>query len=136
LRQQVCEKGALRGAPFSLPCGVSQSRSAPQSSPDWLGCRSSAKAQPGDLDASFKENDMLSKSKFLKTTILAALIGLAAAAAATPASAHEYDRHGGYSRDRDSDRGDRGDRGDRHGRHDRGDWGWGHRHSHRHHGWY
>jgi hypothetical protein len=80
---------------------------------------------------------MLSKSKFLKTTILAALAGLAATTAVTPASAHDFDGRGGYHRDRDSDRGDR-DRGDRHGRHDRdrGDWGWGHRHSHRHHGWY
>ncbi len=76
---------------------------------------------------------MLSKSKFLKTTILAALVGLTAAAAVTPASAHAYDRHGGYSRDRDSDRGDR-DR--HHGRHDRDRGDWGHRHFHRHHGWY
>ena len=76
---------------------------------------------------------MFSKSKFLKTTILAALVGLAGATAVTPASAHEFG--GGYHRDRDSDRGDRGDRHGRGGdRHDHGDWG--HRHSHRHHGWY
>jgi len=90
------------------------------------------------LDASFKENDMSSKSKFLKTTILAALVGLTAAVAVTPASAHEYDRHRGYERDRGrDDRGwgdrDRGYRGwDRHDRDDRG-WGYGH---HRHRGWY
>lgn len=69
------------------------------------------------------------KAKFLKTTILAALVGLTAAVAVTPASARDFDRHGGYERDR----------GDRHShggwdRHDRG--GWGHRHFHRHHGWY
>lgn len=78
---------------------------------------------------------MLPKSKFLKTTILAALVGLTAAAAATPASARDFAGRSSYHRDRDSDRGDRGDRhgrvGDRHGH---GDWG--HRHSHRHHGWY
>jgi hypothetical protein len=66
------------------------------------------------------------QSKFLKTTILAALLGLGAAAAITPASAHEFDRHGGYSRDHDSGRG---------GRYDHGGWGWRHHH-HRHHGWY
>jgi hypothetical protein len=74
---------------------------------------------------------MLSKSKFLKTTILAALVGLTAAAAVTPASARDYDRHGGYERDRDSGRGDR----DRSDRGDHGGWGWRHHH-HRHHGWY
>ncbi len=78
---------------------------------------------------------MLSKSKFLKTTILAALVGLAGVAAVTPASAHEYDRHGGYERDRDSGRGDR--HGSGWDRGDRGDHGWGWRHHHhRHHGWY
>ncbi|HEY4941486.1 MAG TPA: hypothetical protein VII56_08660 [Rhizomicrobium sp.] len=77
---------------------------------------------------------MLSKSKFLKTTVLAALVGLTAAAAATPASARDFGGHSSYHRDRDSDRGDRHGRGFH--RHDRSDWGWGHRHSHRHHGWY
>ena len=42
------------------------------------------------------------KSKLLKTSLLAALASLAVAAAVTPASAHDYDRHGGYERDRDS----------------------------------
>lgn len=78
---------------------------------------------------------MLSKSGFLKTTILTALIGLAGAAAVTPAIAHDYYGNGGYHRDRD-DRG-WGDRRDHRGwdRHDRDDRGWGWRH-HRHHGWY
>jgi len=76
---------------------------------------------------------MLSKTKLLKTAVVAALLGLAGAAAVTPASAHEYDRHGSYHRDRDSgwgrDRdGHRG--GDRHDRD-----GGGHRH-HGHRGGY
>lgn len=88
---------------------------------------------------------MLSKSKFLKTTVLAALIGLAGAAAISPASAHEYDRgrggysHSGYDRggERDSGRGsnrdDRGDRGDRNGgyHHERDNQGSGRHHNHR-----
>lgn len=80
---------------------------------------------------------MLSKSKFLKTAIVAALVGLGAAAAVTPASARDFDSHGGYHRDRDSGwgRDDRGDRGDRGDRHDRGDHGWGHRHFRHHHGY-
>ena len=81
---------------------------------------------------------MLSKTKFLKTTVVAALIGLAGIATVTPASAREYDRHGSYDSDRDSghgrDRG-RGDRFDRHDRHDNDGWGWRHRH-YRHQGWY
>jgi len=84
---------------------------------------------------------MLSKSKFLKSTVIAALVGLAGIAAASPASARDFDSHGGYHRDRDSGWGrDRdGDRFDRHDRHDRGDrdgrfWRY-HRHHHFH-GWY
>ena len=78
---------------------------------------------------------MLPKSKFLKTTILAALVGLTAAVAVTPASARDFGRHGGYERDRGDrfDRGDHGDRGDRGRGWDRGDRG--HRH-HGHRGWY
>ncbi|HXC54889.1 MAG TPA: hypothetical protein VNU97_06315 [Rhizomicrobium sp.] len=67
---------------------------------------------------------MLSKSRFLKTAILAALVGLAGAAAVTPASAHEFDRRGGFERDRGFDHGDH-----------HGHRGWGHRHFH-HRGWY
>lgn len=83
---------------------------------------------------------MLSKTKFLKTAVVAALIGLAGVATVTPASAREYDRHGSYDRDRDSGYGrdrDRDDRSgwDRHDRDDRDYGGWRHRH-HRHHGWY
>ncbi|MEJ1967252.1 MAG: hypothetical protein WDN03_01235 [Rhizomicrobium sp.] len=64
----------------------------------------------------------MSKSKLLKTTVLAALIGLAGAAAVTPASAHGFDRGGRHEHS--------GWRG-----HDRHDFGW--RHHHRHfHGWY
>ena len=74
---------------------------------------------------------MLSKSKFLKTAVIAALVGLAGVASIAPASARESDRHGSYHRDRDSGWGHDRSRG-----HDRGDRdGWGHRH-HRHHGGY
>ncbi|MEI9887442.1 MAG: hypothetical protein WDN08_13265 [Rhizomicrobium sp.] len=80
---------------------------------------------------------MLSKSKFLKTAVVAALVGLAGVASVAPASAREHDGRGSYHRDRDSGGGrDRGDRGwDRHDRHDNHGWGWRYRH-HRHHGWY
>ncbi len=61
-------------------------------------------------------------TKSIKIAILAALIGVAGAASIAPASAHEYDRRDGYSRDhRGFDRHDRF--GHRH-----------HRHFHR--GWY
>ncbi|HEY0303183.1 MAG TPA: hypothetical protein VGC36_17685 [Rhizomicrobium sp.] len=77
---------------------------------------------------------MLSKSKFLKTAVAAALIGLAGVASIAPASARDHDRHGsrdsGWGRDRGDHRG-----WGRHDRHDRDDRGWRHRH-HRHHGWY
>jgi Ni/Co efflux regulator RcnB len=78
---------------------------------------------------------MLSKSRFLKSTIVAALVGLAGVAAVTPASARDFDRHGGYHRDRDSgwDR-DRDSGSDRHDRFDRGRY-WRH-HRHHFHGWY
>jgi Ni/Co efflux regulator RcnB len=77
---------------------------------------------------------MQTKSKFLKTAILAALVGLAGAAAVTPASAHEFDRHGGYHRDRDYGWGrDRGYHGGW-DRHDHGGSRGDHRHFHR--GWY
>jgi len=90
---------------------------------------------------------MLSKSRFLKSTVIAALVGLAGIAAVSPASARDYDSHAGYHRDRDSgwgrdrdgdryDRSDRYDRGDRYDRHDRGAWFWRHHHHHRFHGWY
>lgn len=103
---------------------------------------------------------MLSKAKFLKTTVLATLVSLAGGAAVTPASAHEYggDRGGynqnGYNQDgeRNSGRGwdnrGRGDQGDqgwnRRGRDDSGwrddrdgdnwgsSWRWRHRHHHHH----
>jgi len=58
---------------------------------------------------------MLSKTKFLKTAVVAALIGLAGVATVTPASAREYDRHGSYDRDRDSGYGRDRDRDDRRG---------------------
>ena len=79
------------------------------------------------------------QSKLLKTAILAALVGLAGAAAVTPASAREFDR--GYHRERDSgwgrDRSDRHDRGDRDDRGGRGFGdGWRRHHHHRFHGWY
>jgi hypothetical protein len=82
---------------------------------------------------------MLTKSRFLKSTVIAALVGLAGVAAVTPASARDYDAgHRGYYRDsgweRDHDRFDRHDRHDRDGRFDRG-WFWRHRH-HNFHGWY
>jgi hypothetical protein len=81
---------------------------------------------------------MLSKSKLLKTAILAALVGVAGAASIAPASAHDYDG-GGYHRDRDDgyrhrDRDDgwfRHDRDGRHHRHDRDDRG-----SRHNRGWY
>ncbi len=80
---------------------------------------------------------MLSKSKFLKTALLAALVGLAGAAAVTPASARDYDRghDRGYHRDRDSGWGR--DRGYEHRDHGgRGDWSWNRYRHHRHNGWY
>jgi hypothetical protein len=80
-----------------------------------------------------KENSMLSKSRFLKSTVIAALVGLAGVAAVTPASARDYDgdrtayhRDSGWGRDHD--------RYDRHDRDDRG-WYWRH-HRHHFHGWY
>jgi len=81
---------------------------------------------------------MLSKSKLLKSTLIAALVGVAGLAAVTPASARDYGRHGGYHNDRDSGWGrdnDRYDRFDRHDRSDRG-WGWRYHNRHRYHGWY
>ena len=72
---------------------------------------------------------MLSKSKFLKTTVLAALLALAGAAAVTPASAHEYNRDRGYSHSRfDGNHGRDRDQGRHHNNDDRGR---GSRHDHR-----
>jgi hypothetical protein len=76
-----------------------------------------------------RRKTMQTKSKFLKTAILAAFVGLAGAAV-TPASAHEYDGHYGYHHDRGHDRGFRGGWD----RHDHGGSRWGNRHFHR--GWY
>ena len=85
----------------------------------------------------------MTKSRLLKTAILAAVIGVVGAASVAPASAHDYDRSNGYSRDRDDNRGyDRGDRNDRYDRDDnRGgrdhdSWRWRHRHHHYNHGGY
>ena len=64
----------------------------------------------------------MTKSRLLKTAIVAALIGVAGAASIAPASAHDYGRRDGYSRA--DHRGHRDDyRSHRH-----------HRHFHR--GWY
>ncbi|MEI9990967.1 MAG: hypothetical protein WDM86_13100 [Rhizomicrobium sp.] len=63
-------------------------------------------------------------TRLFKTAIVAALIGVAGAASIAPASAHDNDRHGGYSRDRDNDRG---------GRHDHR---WHHHRHHFHRGWF
>ncbi len=72
-------------------------------------------------------------SKLLKSTVIAALVGLAGIAAVTPASARGNDNyHGGYHRD--SGWGHDHGRYDRHDRNDRG-WGWRHN-RHNHHGWY
>jgi hypothetical protein len=73
---------------------------------------------------------MLSKSKFLKTAIVAVFVGLAGAAAATPASARDFDR--GHHRDGGSGWG----RGDHRGGHSDRNWSWRHRHHHHFHGWY
>ena len=120
-------QGADKAMRFSLRCLVKKSTYMNGS----LGCRSCWDRQIGILDAALKETGMLSKAKFLKTTILAAVVSFAALAAISPASAHDYDRdRGGYGHgdsygDRDGrgwggdDRGDRGGRGDRDGR------GWG-----------
>ncbi len=70
----------------------------------------------------------MTKSRLLKTAIVAALIGVAGAASIAPASARDYDRRDGYSRDRDDHRGyDRGHRDD---------YRWHHHHRHFHRGWY
>jgi len=71
----------------------------------------------------------MTKTRLLKTALVAALFGIAGAASIAPASAHDYDRHGGYSRDRGYDR------NDHRGRNDRDDYRW-HHHRHFHRGWY
>ena len=84
---------------------------------------------------------MLPKSKLLKTALFTAVVGIAGAASAAPASAHDYDGRGSYHRDRDDgyhrDRGDYRDGdwrdGGRYRDHDHHGW----RHFHRfHYGWY
>ena len=69
----------------------------------------------------------MTKSRLLKTAIVAALIGVAGAASIAPASARDYDHRDGYSRDH---------RGDRYDHRGRDDYGWRHHHRHFHHGWY
>jgi hypothetical protein len=84
-------------------------------------------------DVSQQENDM-TKTRLIKTAIFAALIGVAGAASIAPASAHDYDRHDGFSRDRDDHRGY--DRDEHRDRHDRDGWRGHHNHRHFHRGWY
>ncbi len=66
----------------------------------------------------------MTKSRLLKTAIVAALIGVAGAASIAPASARDFDHRDGYSRDRGDHRGHRDDHR------------WFHHRHHFHRGWY
>jgi hypothetical protein len=123
---------------------VSQSRSVRGTCRNQTAIMNGASRLPFMFEASAwpltkRSYAMLSKSKILKSTVIAALVGLAGIAAVTPASARSFDSHGSYHRDRDSgwssDRGDRHDHSDRHDRSDRG-WGWRYHNRHHFHGWY
>ena len=93
-----------------------------------LGAGSARDAQSLRIEGSIKEIVMFTKSRLLKTSLLAAFVSLAGAAAITPASAHDMDRGASFARP-DGDR-----FGDSWRRHERFEF-WRH-HRHFHPGWY
>src|SRR5690242_3165569 len=64
--------------------------------------RVSPAVHPRSASMASHQTEFSMLSKLLKSTAIAAVIGLAGIAAITPASARDFDYHGGYHRDRDS----------------------------------